>query len=261
VIEFLDRILYGMDAEIAAEAKKILEKQGLEFRLGTKVTAAKVEGDQCRVEIEGGEPITCDRVLVAVGRVPNTEHLGLESVGIEKHKNGQIPVNLKFATSAPGIYAIGDVVAGPMLAHKAEDEGAACVENIARGFGHVDYDSIAGVVYTNPEIASVGRTEQQLTEAGTPYKKGVFPFRANGRARTLAEVDGMVKVLADAKTDRVLGVHIIGPHAGDLINEAAVAVAFRASSEDLARCCHVHPTLGEALREAAMAAGGKPIHF
>ncbi len=261
VLEYLDRILYGMDAEIAAEAKKIFEKQGLEFRLGCKVTAARIEGEQCRVEIEGQPAVECDRVLVAVGRKPNTEHLGLESVGIELHQKGFIPVDEHFRTSVPGIYAIGDVIPGPMLAHKAEEEGVACVEHLVTGAGHVNYDTIAGVVYTEPEIASVGKTEEQLKEMGTAYTKSVFPFRANGRARTLGEVEGMIKVLADASTDRLLGVHILGPHAGDLINEAAVALSFGASSEDLARTCHVHPTLGEALREAALGVAKRAIHF
>ena len=261
ILEFLDRILFGMDAEIAAEARKLFEKQGLEFRLRSKVTRARIKGTQCIVECEGAEPITCDRVLVAVGRSPNTEHLGLESVGIELHKKGYIPVNEHFATSAEGIYAIGDVIAGPMLAHKAEEEGIACVEHLATGYGHVNYDAIAGVVYTHPEIASVGKTEEQLKEAGIEYHKGVFPFRGNGRARTLGQVEGMIKMLADLKTDRILGVHILGPHAGDLINEAATAIAFAASSEDLARTCHVHPTLGEALREAALGVASRSIHI
>jgi dihydrolipoamide dehydrogenase len=261
VLEFLDRILLGVDTELATEAKKLFEKQGLEFRLGCKVTGARVEGDQCVVSIESQEPITCDRVLLAVGRVPNTETLGLENVGIELHKKGAIPVNEHFATSAEGVYAIGDVIAGPMLAHKAEDEGMACVERLATGYGHVNYDAIAAVVYTQPEIASVGRTEEQLKDTGTDYRKGSFPFRGNGRARTLGQVEGFIKVLADAKTDRILGVHILGPHAGDLINEAATAIAFGASSEDLARTCHVHPTLGEALREAALAVANRAIHI
>src|SRR5256712_1534819 len=218
VLEYLDRILFGMDAEIALEAKKLLEKQGLEFRMGSKVTGARVTNGGCVVECEGSEPIMCDRVLVAVGRVPQTDHLGLESVGIELHKKGTIPVNDHFATSAEGIYAIGDAIAGPMLAHKAEDEGIACVEHLATGYGHVNYDAIPGVVYTQPEIAAVGKTEEQLKEVGTEYRKGIFPFRANGRARTLGQVEGLVKMLADAKTDRILGVHILGPHAGDLIN-------------------------------------------
>lgn len=260
VLEYLERILFGLDAELAAEAKKIFEKQGLEFHLGSKVTGARARGEQCVVEVEGQEALSCDRVLVAVGRIPNTERLGLESVGIELHTKGYIPVNERFATSAEGVYAIGDVVAGPMLAHKAEEEGIACVENLAGKHGHVNYDAIAAVVYTQPEIASVGKTEEQLKEAGIDYRKGVFPFRANGRARTLGQVEGFIKMLADAKTDRILGVHILGPHAGDLINEAAAAIAFSSSSEDLARTCHVHPTLGEALREAALAVGGRALH-
>lgn len=261
VLEFLDRILAGMDAEIATEAKKLFEKQGLEFHLNTRVTGARRVGDQCVVEMEGAEPITCDRVLVAVGRTPNTDQLGLESAGVERHRKGLIPVNSHFATAVPGIYAIGDAIAGPMLAHKAEEEGVACVEHIVNGGGHVNYDTIAGVVYTHPEIASVGKTEEQLNEAGVKFRKGSFPFRANGRARTLGDVEGFIKVLADAGTDRIVGVHAIGPHVGDLINEAAAAISFGASSEDLARTCHVHPTLGEAMREAAMAVTGQPIHF
>jgi len=261
VLEYLDRVLFGLDAEIAAEAKKIFEKQGLEFRLKSKVLAARVEGNQCRVEVEGQEAIQCDRVLMAVGRGPNTDQLGLENTNIELHQKGFIPVNEKFATNTDGIYAIGDVIAGPMLAHKAEEEGVACIEGIVTGHGHVNYDAIAAVVYTHPEIASVGKTEEHLKATGTDYRKGVFPFRANGRARTLGQVEGWIAILADAKTDRILGVHMLGPHAGDLINEAATAISFGASSEDLARTCHVHPTLGEAMREAALAVSGRAIHF
>jgi dihydrolipoamide dehydrogenase len=261
VLEYLDRILFGLDAELAAEARKVFEKQGLEFRLGVRVSGARVREGGCVVESEGAEPIRCDRVLVAVGRTPNTDGLGLETVGVQLTPKGFIPVNDRFATQAGGVYAIGDVIGGPMLAHKAEEEGTACVEWIVTGHGHVNYDTIAGVVYTQPEIASVGKTEEQLREAGVEYRKGAFPFRANGRARTLGSAEGMVKVLAHAGTDRILGVHIVGPHAGDLINEAAVAISFGASSEDLARTCHAHPTLGEALREAALAAAGRAIHF
>ena len=261
VLEFLNRILPGMDEEIATEAKKIFEKQGLEFQLGTKVTGAKVKGDKCVVSYEGGEPIVCDRVLVAVGRVPNTDDLGLESVGITLDEKKRIPVNENFATSASGIYAIGDVIRGPMLAHKAEEEGVACVEQMVTGFGHVNYEAIPGVVYTQPEIGSVGRTEEELKAQKIEYRKGVFPLLANSRARTLGKTEGKIKVLADAKTDRILGVHIIGAHAGDLINEAAVAIAFGASSEDLARACHAHPTLGEALREAALAVDNRALNF
>jgi dihydrolipoamide dehydrogenase len=261
VLEYLDRILAGMDGEVATEAKKIFEKQGLDFKLGCKVTGARVEGANCVVEIADQKPIVGDRVLVAVGRVPNTNGLGLESVGIAVDKKGFIPIDDHYRTNAEGVYAIGDVIVGPMLAHKAEEEGVACVEYIVTGRGHVNYDAIAGVVYTEPEIASVGKTEEQLTGMGVEYRKGVFPFRGNARARTLNQLEGWVKMLADAKTDRILGVHIVGPHAGDLINEAAAAIAFGASSEDLARTCHVHPTLGEALREAALAVSGRAINF
>ena len=260
VLEYFDRILPGMDEEVAAEAKKLLEKQGLQFRLGCKVTGARVNGGKCAVETQGHPPLDCDRVLVAAGRRPNTDKLGLETVGIELQKNGTIPVNGHFATRAEGIYAIGDVIAGPMLAHKAEEEGVACVEHLVTGRSHVNYDTIPGVVYTEPEVAGVGKTEEQLRAAGTNYKKGVFPFRANGRARSVGHVDGMVKLLADRVTDRILGVHIVGAHAGELINEAAVAISFAASAEDLARTCHVHPTLGEAVREAALAVGSGAIH-
>lgn len=261
VLEYFDRILPGMDAEMAAEAHKVFQKQGLQFKLGCKVTGARIEQGRCLVDIDGQEPVAGDRVLLAVGRVPNTDKLGLESVAIELHKKGFIPVNDRFATSADGVYAIGDVIVGPMLAHKAEEEGVAFAESLAGRGGHVNYDAIAGVVYTEPEIASVGKTEEQLKELGTDYRKGVFPFRANARARTLNQLEGWVKILADAKTDRILGVHILGPHAGDLINEAAAAISFAASSEDLARTCHVHPTLGEAMREAALAVAGRALNI
>ncbi|HSU53767.1 MAG TPA: dihydrolipoyl dehydrogenase [Candidatus Dormibacteraeota bacterium] len=261
VLEYLNRILFGLDAEVAAAAKKVFEQQGLEFRLGAKVLEAKVENGECVVRCEGIEPILCDRVLMAVGRVPNTEHLGLENLPLELHKKGFIPVTPDFATSIDGIYAIGDVIPGPMLAHKAEEEGIACVERLVTGHGHVNYDAIPAVVYTEPEIGAVGKNEEELHEAGIEFRKGVFPFRANARARTLGEVEGMVKILADAKTDRVLGVHVFGAHAGDLINEAAAAIAFGASAEDLARTCHAHPTLGEALREAGLGVGGRAINI
>ena len=260
VVEYLDRILPGMDFEMAREGQRLLERQGLEFRLGQRVTSARVDGKGCVVECEGAEPIRCDRVLVAVGRAPNTEGLGLESVGIKPDAKGRIAVDAGYATSVEGLYAIGDVIGGAMLAHKAEEEGVACAERIVTGFGHVNYDAIPGVVYTQPEIASVGRTEEELKEAGAPYKKGVFFFKANARAHCLAQTDGRVKVLADAGTDRVLGIHIIGPRAGDMIAEAAVAMDFGASSEDLARACHAHPTLAEALKEAALAVDGRAIH-
>jgi dihydrolipoamide dehydrogenase len=261
VLEFLPRILPGMDSEIASEAQKIFQKQGLDLRLGVKVTGARAEGNECVVQCEGAEPVRADRVLVAVGRQANTDGLALESVGIQVDQKGRIPVNEHFATTTPGIYAIGDVIGGAMLAHKAEEEGIACVEFLAKGYGHVNYDAIPAVVYTEPEIASVGRTEDQLKEERVDYKKGVFPFLANGRARTLNKTEGRVKILADASTDRVLGVHIIGPRAGDLIAEAAVSIAFGASSEDIARASHAHPTLAEAMKEAALAVAGRAIHI
>jgi dihydrolipoamide dehydrogenase len=260
VLESLDRILPGMDTEIAAEAQKIFQKQGIEFRLGTTVRAAFGKGTSCVVEVEGAEPIVCDRVLVAIGRKPNTQNLGLESIGVKLGEKGRIEVNEHFATSAAGVYAVGDVIRGPMLAHKAEEEGAACVEQIVTGYGHVDYDAIPGIVYTNPEVASVGKTEEELRAGGIDYRKGIFPFRANGRALALAQVDGKIKILADKTTDRVLGVHIIGARAGDLIAEAAAAIAFSASAEDIARTPHAHPTLAEALKEAALAVEGRAIH-
>jgi dihydrolipoamide dehydrogenase len=260
VLEYLDRILPGADAEIAAEARKLFERQGLEFRLGRRVTSARVDGKRCIVECEGAEPLSADRVLLAVGRAPNTDGLNLDAIGLKTDKRGFIPVNEAFATDVEGVYAIGDVIGHPMLAHKAEDEGIACVERIATGSGHVNYDAIPAVVYTHPEIAAVGRTEEQLQDQGIDYRKGTFPFRANGRARALGAVDGFVKVLADQRTDRVLGVHILGARAGDLIAEAAAAIEFGASSEDLARTSHAHPTLAEVLREACLAVEGRAIH-
>lgn len=257
VVEYLERILPGMDSEIAKEAQKIFARQGLSFKLGSKVTGARVEGDGCIVEIEDAKPIHCDRVLVAVGRVPNTEGLGLEAAGIDTDKRGRIVVDEHWRTNVEGIYAIGDVIPGPMLAHKAEEEGVAVAEFIATGYGHVNYDTVPGVVYTHPEIGTVGKTEDELQESGMPYRKGVFPFMANGRARALADTEGRVKVLAHAETDRILGVHIIGPRAGDLLAEAVVAMEFGASSEDLARSFHAHPTLSEVMREAALAVDGR----
>lgn len=260
VLEYLDRILPGMDSELAAEAHKLFAKSGIEFRLSSRVTAARVEGDDCVVECADAEPLRCSRVLVAVGRVPNTDGLGLESVGVETNAKGRIPVDDRFATSAPGVYAIGDVIGGAMLAHKAEDEAVACVEQLITGYGHVNYDAIPAVVYTHPEIASVGKTEDELKDAGIDYRKGSFPFRGNGRARALGHVDGFVKILAAAETDRILGVHIIGPRAGDMIAEAAAAIEFGASSEDIARTSHAHPTLAEAMKEAALAVDNRAIH-
>jgi dihydrolipoamide dehydrogenase len=260
VLEYLDRILPGTDNETAKLAQRSFKKQGLDFQLGVRVTGARRDGDGCIVEAEGREPISCDRVLLAVGRRPNTEGLGLDALGIELER-GRIVVDEHFATKVPGIYAIGDVIAGPMLAHKAEEEGVAMVEHLVTGYGHVAYNAIPGIVYTHPEIASVGRTEEELKEAGVAYKAGKFPFMANGRAKAMAAAEGQVKILADAKTDRILGVHIFGPRAGDLIAEAAVAVEFGASSEDLARAVHAHPTLSEVMKEAALAVDGRTIHL
>lgn len=261
VLEYLERILPGMDAEIAREAERAFEKQGIEFRLGARVTSARREGDEVVVGIEGQESLRCDRVLLSVGRVPNTDDLGLASVGIELDPRGRIPIDDQFRTYVPGFYAIGDVVRGPMLAHKAEEEGVACVEAIVTGFGHVNYDAIPGVVYTHPEIASVGKSEEELTALNVPFKKGSFPFMANGRARALGATEGRVKILAHAETDRILGVHIIGPRAGDLIAEAVVAIEFSASAEDIARSSHAHPTLAEVMKEAALALDRRAIHI
>jgi dihydrolipoamide dehydrogenase len=261
VVEYADRILPGMDKELGALSKKILEKQGLVFKLDARVKAARKAKKGCVVEIEGQAPIECDRVLLSVGRVPNTDGLGLSEVGVKQGKRGDVIVDDHFRTNVPGIWAIGDVIRGPMLAHKAEEEGIACVEIIATGYGHVDYNSIPSVVYTHPEIATVGRSEEQLTEAGIKFKKGAFPFTANGRAKAIGSTEGRVKILADAKTDRILGVHIVGAAAGDLIAEAAVAMAFGASAEDLARASHAHPSLAEAVKEAALAAGDGAIHI
>ncbi|MDY0108352.1 MAG: dihydrolipoyl dehydrogenase [Candidatus Krumholzibacteria bacterium] len=264
VVEYLDRILPGTDLEIAREALKLFKRQGMQFVLKARVTGARrQEGDDKNgavVEIEGRDPLAADRVLVAVGRKPHTDGLGLASLGIALDERGRIPVNEHFETTAAGVYAIGDVIDGPMLAHKAEEEGIACVERIVTGWGHVDRGTIPGVCYTDPEIAGVGRTEEQLTEDGTPFRKGVFFFRANSRARALDRIDGRVKILAHTQTDRILGVHMIGPRAGDLIAEAVAAMSFGASSEDLARVCHAHPTLSEAVKEAALAVAGRALH-
>jgi dihydrolipoamide dehydrogenase len=260
VLEYADRILMGIDAEIASEALAVFRRQGLDIRLGAKVKSARAADGGCVVECEGLEPIRCDRVLAATGRRPATAGLGLETVGIVPDRRGWIPVDDHFRTSAAGVYAIGDCIPGPMLAHKAEEDGVACVEGMKSGWSHVDYDLVPAVVFTHPEIAAVGKTEEQLVAAGTAFKKGVFPFRANGRARTINDTTGKVKVLADAATDRVLGVHIIGPAAGDLIGEAAAAMNFGATAEDIGRVCHAHPTLPEALKEAALAVSGAAIH-
>lgn len=259
VLEFLDRILPGTDTEIAAEALKIFKKQGFDFRLSTKVTSARAQGKKCIVECEGAKPLTADRVLLAVGRTPYTNGLGLEKLNIPLDEKGRIPVDEHFQTAAAGVYAVGDCIRGPMLAHKAEEEGIACVEYLAKGYGHVNYDVIPSVVYTHPEIAAVGQTEEQLQQAKIPYRKGTFPFRANSRARTLGDTDGVVKILAHRDTDRILGVHILGNRAGELIAEAAAAMEFGASSEDLARTCHAHPTLSEAVKEAALAVDNRSL--
>lgn len=260
VLEALDRILPGMDSELAGLAQRTFAKQGLEFRTSTFVESAKRDGDQCVVAIKGGEPIICDRVLLATGRTPLTGEIGLDAAGLQADKRGFLTVDKEFRTSVPSIYAVGDCIGGMMLAHKAMEEGVVCVERMAGISAHINYDVIPAIIYTHPEIASVGKTEDQLKDAGVEYRKGVCPFGANGRARTLGETDGRVKILADRKTDRVLGVHIIGARAGDLIAEAATAMEFGASSEDIARTCHAHPTLAEAVHEAALAVDGRAIH-
>lgn len=260
VLEYLDRILPGMDLEIAQEAQKLFKRQGLKFKLQSKVTAIDVENGQCTINCDDQEPITADRVLLAVGRKPNTADLGLEDVGVKLDKKGRIQVDDHYRTTTSGVYAVGDVIPGPMLAHKASEEAVACVEQIVAGYGHVNYHAIPGVVYTEPEIASVGKSEEQLKHENTDYNKGIFHFRGIGRARALGQIDGKVKILAHAKTDRLLGVHIIGPRAGDLIAEVVAAIEFGASSEDLARTSHAHPTLAEAIKEAALAVQNRPIH-
>ena len=266
VVEFLDRILPGMDADIAKNFQRMLKKQGMTFKLSKKVTAVEKQKSGLKVSVEpaaGGdaEVIEADVVLVAIGRVPYTQGLGLEEVGVATGARGMVEIDDHFQTNVPGIYAIGDVVRGPMLAHKGEDEGIAVAEIIAGQAGHVNYDVIPGVVYTMPEVASVGKTEEELKGAGVEYKAGKFPFTANGRAKSMRKTDGFVKVLADAKTDRVLGVHIIAAGAGEMIHEAAVLMEFGGSSEDLARTCHAHPTLSEAVKEAALGVEGRTIHM
>ena len=261
VLEYLDRILPGMDAEIAKEARKVFGKQGMDIRTGIRVTGAAVEGKQVTLSVEGADDVVADRVLVATGRKPNSEGLGLEEAGVQVDAQGRVVVDERFATSAEGVYAIGDLIHGPMLAHKAEEDGVALAEMLATGHGHVDYGLVPSVVYTDPEIASVGRSEEELAAQGVPVRKGVFPFAANGRARAMARTEGRVKILAHADTDRVLGVHIIGARAGDLIAEAVAAMAFHASSEDVARVVHAHPTLAEVVKEAALAVDGRALHI
>jgi dihydrolipoamide dehydrogenase len=267
VVEFLDHILPGIDSEVARQFHRMQQKQGIAFKLSSKVTAVDASGKTLKVKVEpaagGGaaETIEADIVLVAIGRVPFTDGLGLEAVGVKKDNRGRVIVDSHFATNVPGIYAIGDVIAGPMLAHKAEEEGVAVAEILAGQAGHVNYDVIPNVVYTSPEIASVGKTEEELKAAGVTYNVGKFPFTANARARANLATEGFVKILADAKTDRVLGIHILGPDAETMIAEAAIAMEFGAASEDIARTCHAHPTLSEAMKEAALAVAKRAINF
>ena len=266
VVEFLDRLVPTMDGEIAKAFQRVLTKQGLKFRLSTKVTGARKGNDGLTLTLEpakGGptEEIKADVVLLAIGRRPHTEGLGLTEAGVALDERGRVRTDDHYATNVPGIYAIGDAIAGPMLAHKAEDEGVALAERLAGQAGHVNYEVIPGIVYTWPEVASVGRTEEELKAAGTAYNIGKFPFTANGRARAMGETEGFVKLLADKTTDRLLGAHIIGPDAGTLIAELATAMEFGAAAEDVARICHAHPTLSEAVKEAALAVEGRPIHI
>ena len=265
VIEFLDHIVTGMDKDISIEFLKILKKQEINFKLNSKVTAVSVVKGKAVVDYTSNETsvrkrIQADKVLVAVGRKPNTEGLNLKKMSIKCDNQGRIQVDNKFQTSVKNIYAIGDVIKGPMLAHKAEEEGIAVAEIIAGQSGHVNYNIIPGVIYTSPEVASVGKTEQQLINENIKYKIGKFPFMANSRAKVINETEGFVKILAEEKTDKVLGVHIVGPHAGDMIAEMVLAMEFGASSEDIARTCHAHPTYSEAIKEAALAVDKRPIH-
>jgi dihydrolipoyl dehydrogenase len=266
VVEMLPRLAPGLDGEVAKALQRLLEKQGLAFKLGTKVVKADAKGKSVKLTleaVEGGKPETleCDVVLVSVGRIPNTKGLGLAEAGINTDNRGRIVVDDHFVTSVPGVYAIGDVIKGPMLAHKAEEEGVAVAEILAGQAGHVNYDVIPSVIYTAPEVASVGRTEEELKAAGIAYRVGKFPFTANGRAKVNRTTEGFVKVLAEEGTDRVLGVHIIGADAGTMIAEAAVLMEFGGSAEDLARTCHAHPTLNEAVKEAALAVDKRAIHM
>jgi dihydrolipoamide dehydrogenase len=266
IVEFLDHILPGIDGEVGKQMHRLLQKQGLTFKLSSKVTGVDTSGKTLKVKVEpsaGGtaEMLDADVVLVAIGRVPYTDGLGLEAVGVKKDNRGRVVVDAHYQSNVPGIYAIGDVITGPMLAHKAEEEGVAVAEIIAGQAGHVNYDVIPNVVYTYPEIASVGKTEEELKAAGVAYNVGKFPFTANGRAKVNLTTEGFVKILADAKTDRVLGIHILGADAGNMIGEAAIAMEFGASSEDIARTCHAHPTLTEAVKEAALAVNKRAINF
>ena len=266
VVEFLDRITPGLDNEISKAFQQILTKQGFKFKLGHKVTGATVNGEQVTLTVEpakGGdaETITADIVLLSIGRYAYTAGLNLEAAGVATDERGRVKVDAHFTTNVPGVYAIGDVIAGPMLAHKAEEEGVALAETLAGQRGHVNYGAIPSVVYTWPEVAAVGQTEEELKEAGMAYKVGKFPFMANGRARAMGAMDGFVKLLADQETDKLLGAHIVGPDAGALIAECVTAIEFGASAEDVARICHAHPTLSEVVKEAALAVDGRPIHI
>jgi len=266
VVELLDRILPGMDNDMCRQVQRLFERQGMTFKLSSKVTAIEPAGKMLKIKVEpanGGtaESIEVDVVLVSVGRVPFTEGLGVETAGVKMDNKRRVIVDARFATNVPGIYAIGDVITGPMLAHKAMDEGVAVAEILAGEAGHVNYDVIPNVVYTYPEIASVGKSEEELKEAGIAYKVGKFPFTANGRAKANLQTEGFVKILADAKTDRVLGVHIVGADAGNMIAAAAVAMEFGAAAEDIARTCHPHPTFTEAVKEAALAVDKRAIHM
>jgi dihydrolipoamide dehydrogenase len=267
IVEFLDRVTPGVDAELAKNFQRVLKKQGLKFMLGQKVTAAKTLKASVKLTLQPAsgtgdtQTLSADKVLVAIGRRPHTQGLGLEAVGVARDGAGRIETDAHFKTNIDGIYAIGDVIAGPMLAHKAEDEGVALAEHLAGKPAHVNYDVIPGVIYTAPELAWVGKNEEELKEAGIAYKVGKFPFTANGRAKVNGTTDGFVKILADATSDKVLGVHILGAHAGDMIAEAAVAMEFSASAEDIARTCHAHPTLTEAVKEAALAVDARALHM
>jgi dihydrolipoamide dehydrogenase len=266
VVEYLDRIVPQMDLEIGRRFQRILQTQGIDFKLNTKVIKVGLVSDGVLLQTEpskGGEiqPIKCDAVLVAIGRKPFLEDLGIEELGITRNENGFILIDGDFETSVPGIFAIGDCVPGPMLAHKAEEDGIAAVEIMAGQAGHVDYDLVPGIIYTHPEVASVGKTEEELKLSGVEYSKGSFPFSANSRAKAVNDTEGFVKILADAVSDRVLGVHIIGPDAGTVIHECVTAMSYGASAEDIARTCHAHPTLNEAVKEAALAVDGRTIHM
>jgi len=266
VIEFLDRIVPGLDAEVGKQFERVLTKQGLKFRLGSKVTGARETNTGVVLTVEpaqGGaaEELTADIVLLAIGRRPYTADLGLDDIGVALDPRGRVVVDHHWATNVPGIYAIGDVIAGPMLAHKAEDEGVAVAEQLAGQHGHVNYGVIPSVIYTWPEVASIVQSEEDLKTAGVAYKVGKFPFTANGRARAMGATDGFVKVLSDKHSDKLLGAHILGPDAGTLIAELATAMEFGASAEDVARICHAHPTLSEAVKEAALAVDGRALHI